>query len=324
MTNRTLTAILATFSLLVCLRAHAQPAAAVDLEAGRHHFDRGVEYYRDGNVTAALIEFKRAYATAPNYRVLYNLGQVSNTLGDYTAAESYFQQYLKDGGAEIDSARRRDLENTLGKLAGRITTVNLTCNVAGAELFVDDVSVGTSPLAEPVRVSAGTRRLSAAISGRRRAARAVEAAGGESLAVRLVLEPDREELPPLAQTTPSGSVRESSGPGAAMWLGIATGALAVGAGVMGTLAVIDGSKYHDALHRSATARELDSLHDRAQVKAISTDILLGATAVTGIITVVALIANGGEEHAPRAATSRAHEARVSLGLGTLLWTSHFE
>jgi tetratricopeptide (TPR) repeat protein len=322
MTNRTLIAILATFSLFVCLRAHAQPAAAVDLEAGRHHFDRGVEYYRDGNVTAALIEFKRAYATAPNYRVLYNLGQVSNTLGDYTAAESYFQQYLKDGGPEIDPARRRDLETALGKLAGRITTVSLTCNVAGAELFVDDVSVGKSPLA--VRVSAGTRRLSAAISGRRRATRVVEAAGGESLTVRLVLEQDREELPPIAHTTPSSSVSESSGPGAAMWLGIATGVLAVGAGVMGTLAVLDGSKYHDALHRTATARELDSLHDRAQVKGISTDILLGAAAVTGIITVVALITSGGEEHAPRAATSRAHDAHVSLGLGTVQLTSHFE
>jgi hypothetical protein len=66
------------------------------------------------------------------------------------------------------------------------------------------------------------------------------------------------------------------------------------------------------------------LHDRAQAKGISADILLGATAVTGIITVVMLITSGGEERAPRAATSRGHDAHVSLGLGTLQLTSHFE
>jgi hypothetical protein len=321
MMTRTFTALLATFLLLLAAGARAQPATA-DMEAGRRHFDRGVEYYRDGNLNAALIEFKRAYASAPNYRVLYNLGQVSNALSDYTGAQSYFQKYLSDGAEEIDGSRRRDVESTLTKLAGRITTITLHCNVKGAELYVDEVLVGTSPLAEPVRVSAGTRRLSAAVSGRPRATRVVEAAGGEALSVQLELEPELEPGQPLVRADSSQSA-ETSGPGAALWLGIATGALAAGAGVLGTLAAIDGSKYHDALHRPATPGQLESLHDRAQTKAIATDILLGATVVAGTITVILLLKGGRDERASSAARESQH-ARVSLGLGSVQLTSHFE
>jgi hypothetical protein len=321
MTIRTLTFLHVLSVLLLCAPVSAQPSAA-DLESGRRHFDRGVEYYRDGNINAALIEFKRAYAAAPNYRVLFNLGQVSNALSDYTAAQSYFQKYLHDGGDEIDSARRRDVETTLGKLAGRITTLSLSCNVEGAELFVDDTSVGKSPLREPVRVSAGTRHLAAMVPGRPRVTRVIEAAGGETLSVKLELAPAPHELSPMARSTPATSTVTSSGPGASLWLGIATGALAVGGGVMGTLAAIDGSKYHDALHRMSTPGEINSLHDRAQTKGIVTDILLGATVVTGAITVVMLLSEGGEDRAPQAA--RPHAAQLSFGAGSLQLTSRFD
>src|SRR5262245_54716328 len=86
-----------------------KPAAPNNSEAGRGHFDRGVDYYRDGNINAALIEFKRAYEAAPNYRVLFNLGQVANALNDYVEAQRYFQRYLQDGGAEIDAERRAEV-----------------------------------------------------------------------------------------------------------------------------------------------------------------------------------------------------------------------
>lgn len=323
MITRTFTVLFALFVMLLCAGARAQPTA-VDMDAGRRHFDRGVEYYRDGNINAALIEFKRAYAAAPNYRVLYNLGQVSNALSDYTGAQSYFQKYLTDGGDEIDGARKRDVETTLAKLAGRITTITITCNVDGAELFVDDVSVGTSPLPEPVRVSAGTRRIAAAVSGRPRAARVIEAAGGESLTVGLELEAELEPGQTLVRNTSTApkQTETSSGPSASLWLGIATGALAAGAGVMGTLAAIDGSKYHDALHRPATSGQLESLHDRAAAKGIATDVLLGATVIAGTITVISLLSEGGEDRAPKAA-QQTRDAHVSIGPGSVQLTSHF-
>jgi tetratricopeptide (TPR) repeat protein len=279
-----------------------------DVDTGRSHFKNGVDYYRDGDLGAALIEFKRAYAAAPNYRLLYNLGQVSHELLDYTNAQAYFQRYLSEGGAEIEAARRQEVETALAKIAARIANVQINCNLDGAELFIDDVSVGKSPLSEPVRVSAGTRRVSATLAGHPRITQVVEAAGGDTLVVKM-------EFPPLAQEAPSladSSIRvESSGPSPALWLGIGTGALAVGAGVMAYLAYSDASDYRDAIHRKTTAQEVDSLHDRATTKALVTDILLGATVVGAAVTVFVALQGGDDEAEERPTASRT-EARTEL------------
>ena len=54
-------------------------------ERAREHFERGVDYYGEGDYRAALIEFQRAYSIQPTYRLLYNLGQVAYELRDYAA-----------------------------------------------------------------------------------------------------------------------------------------------------------------------------------------------------------------------------------------------
>jgi tetratricopeptide (TPR) repeat protein len=289
------------------------------IEVSHGHFDRGVEYVQDGDLRAALIEFKRAYAASPNYKVLYNLGQVSNELREYIDAQAFYRRYLTDGGNEIEPARRRDVESTLGKLSGRIANLMLSSNIVGAELFVDDVSVGTTPLSEPVRVSAGARVIAASVGGRPRLIRTIEAAGGDTLVVQLDFPQtvDHETLP-----GPSSAPRraESGGPGPVLWLGIGAGALGVATGVMAILAANDAAKYHDAVDTKTTARELQDLDDRATAKALVTDILLGATVVATTITIIVATAGSDERESPR--DSRAH-AQLRLGPGAVSLSGDF-
>ncbi|RYE85226.1 MAG: hypothetical protein EOO75_17190, partial [Myxococcales bacterium] len=86
--------------------AHAAPNEAQ--EEGRQRFKRGVEFFKEGDYNAALVEFRRAYEVAPSYRILYNLGQTSYELQDYAGALTAFTRYLKEGGAEVDAARRAE------------------------------------------------------------------------------------------------------------------------------------------------------------------------------------------------------------------------
>jgi tetratricopeptide (TPR) repeat protein len=312
----------AVFGLWIALCTGGAHAQTGDLESGRSHFDRGVGYVQDGDLKAALIEFKRAYSAAPNYRVLYNLGQVSSELREYTDARRYFERYLKDGAGELDPARKREVEAALGKLSSRIATLVLSADVQGAELFVDDVSVGRTPLGEPVRVDTGVHRISAAVSGRSSVTRQIEAAGGETLVVRLEFPANAQE--PLSHEPPRTSERhaQAGGPGPALWLGLGTGALAIGSGVMAYLAAHDAAKYHDAIERKTTARELGTLDDGATTKALVTDILLGTTAVAATLTLIFAL-QGGER---RETSSRreAGQARLRLGPGSLQLTGHFE
>ena len=289
-----------------------------DVDAGRSHFKSGVDSYRDGDLTTALIEFKRAYAAAPNYRLLYNLGQVSHELRDYTEAQRYFQQYLKEGAGEIEPARKQEVELVLAKIANRIASVVVSCNLSGAEIFVDDVSVGKSPMGEPVRVSAGTRRISAAISGRQRVTQVVEAGGGDTLVVKLEFAPAVKAEANVAHNNAAQPARESSGPSPALWLGIGTGALGVGAGVMAILAASDSAAYQDALDRPTTSEELESLHDSATTKALVTDILLGATVVGAAVTVWVALDSGSDSD------EREPSAQLSLGAGSVALHGHFQ
>src|ERR1700748_2626156 len=57
--------------------ASASEARDAATERARIHFKNGVDFYREHNFRAALIEFKRAYKAAPHFKLLYNLGQAS-------------------------------------------------------------------------------------------------------------------------------------------------------------------------------------------------------------------------------------------------------
>lgn len=327
MTIRKLQLSLASFAILTFSvgleQVHAQDLeeGGDELDVSHSHFDRGVEYVQDGDLKAALIEFKRAYVASPNYRVLYNLGQVSNELREYTEAQAYFRRYLSDGD-EIDPARRREVEGTLAKLSGRIASLLLSSNVAGAELFVDDVSVGTTPLSEPVRVGAGARVISAAVSGRPRLTRTIEAAGGDTLVVQLDF-PVAAHAPETSPGPSSASKlsRQAEGPSPVLWLGISAGALGVATGVMAYLAARDSADYHDAVKTKTTARELQELDDRAVAKALVTDILLGATVVATSITLIVAASRGGERNS--ASSGDRASARLTVGAGAVRLSGDF-
>src|SRR5688572_28689276 len=106
MTLRAVLAVAAALAVLTPLpRAWAQPPASAQEEAGSR-FRRGVDLFKEADFRAALIEFKRAHELAPNYKVLYNIGQCHLELQDYAGALRAYQGYLDGGGKDISSSRR--------------------------------------------------------------------------------------------------------------------------------------------------------------------------------------------------------------------------
>jgi tetratricopeptide (TPR) repeat protein len=297
-------------------QANPEAAAAVsdgtptgDVDAARLHFKNGVDSYRDGDLANALIEFKRAYAAAENYRLLFNLGQVCDELRDYTEAERYFREYLRQGGDEIDAARLREVQATLLKVTGRIASLELTANVAGATFYVDDVPVGNAPLRDAVRVSAGRRRISATAPGYSRVSQWLDAAGGETLVLHLELPLSVADARTSAAATAASGTEEKHGNPAVLWLGIGSGVLAVSTAVMGYLAYQDSAAYQSALDRKTTRAELDDLASQAQTKALVTDVLLGATVVATGLTIYLAVKNNGE----RQPEQRSAQLRIAPG-----------
>ncbi len=304
----------ATSCLLALAVALAASGAAAAPPTAQAHdlFQRGVKDYKEGDFNGALVEFKRAYEIAPNYLVLYNLGQTALELQDYAQGIRYFHQYLKDGGKDVAAARTEQVQQEIDKAAQHVGTVRITTNADGANVTVDDVSVGKSPLAGPVLVNAGQRRI-AATKGGATAVKVLDVAGGDTPTVDLEIAaptpppatPRTVEQPPVSTPPPSAPEAHS---GSKLWIGITvTGVLAAGAVATGIAAIAEKSDYESKVATfGSTTQQIDDARSRTQTFAAVADILTGAAVVSGAVTLVVAILSG---------RGHAKESAVHVGIG---------
>ena len=310
---------LATLSPLV---AHAQAAAPAGEETGeveqaRKHFGQGLKLYKDGDFDAALVQFERAYAVKPNFKVLYNIAQCHFELHQYVEARDTLSRYLKDGAGSIETERQSTVQNDLAELERRIAQLTLKVNVTGATVYVDGKKAGVTPLSLPIDVSEGQRTISVETTDRGSKQRIVRVAGGEAQTVSL----DFATVAPTAMPV-NGSAkadgpttRTSAGLGAGFWI---TGGLAValgaGAGATGYFALKAQDDHDGDLKRFGVSKgELDDSRKRAQTFAVTTDILAGGAIVfAGIATVLLVTHDSGDQ-----------QVGLGVGPGNLLLRGNF-
>jgi len=288
------------------LGAHAQSAdsseaSADDVEQARKHFGQGLKLYKDGDFDAALVQFERAYAVKPNFKVLYNIAQCYFELHQYVEARDTLSRYLKDGAGAIESERQTAVQTDLSELQRRIAHLTLQVNVAGATVFVDGKKAGTTPLSAAIDVNEGQRTISVETPDRGSKQRIVRVAGGEEQTVSLDFAA-QASAPSAATSSPkteSARPQASRGLGAGFWVtgGLAL-ALGAGTGVTGYLAFkAQDDRDKDLRRFGVTARELDDSRDRAKTLALTTDILAGSAIVCAGIATVLLVTHdsGGEQ-----------------------------
>ena len=280
-------------------------------ERARLHFKLGVDFYREQNYRAALIEFERAYRASPHYKLLYNLGQVSIDLQEDWKAIDYFTRYLREGGDELPEARRTEVEASLERLQRRLARVTVNVNLPGAEIYIDDSRVGLSPLKEPVKISVGRRRFVAVKQGYPDAERVVDVASGDELEVDL----EFKERPVVAQVQTIKVTEAASGVSAAAWMGIATGVIGAGAITMSVLTAVAQNSYDNERKGLTTRADLENLRDDAKMKALVADIAWGATVVSAGVTAVLLFSD--------AETEREDKAGLDVGAGSVSYTAKF-
>jgi hypothetical protein len=184
------------------------PQSDARIATARKHFQRGVELSDDGDHDAALVEFSRAYELAPHWRILFNLGQVAYARRDWSAAIDFYRRYLDEGGDAVTVERRQATEGDIERLRTRIGTIMVVTDVERLQILVDDVVVARTPLATPLSVNVGARRVAVARAGTPLAIKVVDVAGGENHTVHFRL----GQAPTLAlrPEPPAATSRESA------------------------------------------------------------------------------------------------------------------
>jgi hypothetical protein len=238
------------------------------------------------------VEFNRANAVAPSFRIQFNIGQTCAELQDYACAAKAFESFLADGGTQVPPAQRTTAESELERLRALVVSVRVVVNMPGAEVAVDDVPVGVSPLAEPLLVSAGRRKISVAKPPLAPASTVVDVAGGDSIEVRLdLVEPSAPAapLPPAATAVaPIGEVAHvpSRTP---FWIGVgATGLLTAVTVTFGVLSLSAKSDLDGTIARfGATSGDVDAARSKVSDLTLTTDVFGAvALAAAGITTVL--------------------------------------
>lgn len=263
-------------------------------EEARKHFQRSKELYDDGDFTGSLKELERSYAAVPNFKLLYNMGQTQLQQLDHAGALRSFRRFLLEGGSEVGEARRAEVLKEIDKLRTRVAELTIVVTIEGAEVTVDDVVIGKSPIADSVVVNVGKRRVTATIANHFPATKLVDVAGLDSLTVKLDPQPMVSGPAPSASSprpTNSSTTSVASVPAPAassgrfpVWVPwVATGLLGAGTAVSGVLA-LQASK--DQTTRLGTygvsAAQLTSGATVVKNRALLTDVLLGVTGAAAI------------------------------------------
>ncbi len=277
-------------------------------DEARQRFKRGVDLYEEQDYRGAVVEFRAAYDMAPSYKLLYSIGQSCYQLQDYVCALQSLEQYLDKGRLDISHDRKTQVEGDLKVLRSRVGKLRITVDEPGAQVFVDDVAVGTTPLAEHVLANVGRRKISVTKEGRLAITEFIEVPGATvtDFLRKLAEIKGRDRTFIIERDRPSKMTTLS-------WVGIgAAGALAGGA----VIAAVVG---HNASTDLATTRyfgetptdDISSKQSNVKRWALASGILTGAAVLT-IGTTLALTYTRQTREAPPGPQAK---VRLRLGLG---------
>jgi tetratricopeptide (TPR) repeat protein len=315
--------VLSCFLVSGRVAAQEEPAPAADSDVQKRaseHFRRGVELFQEGAYRAAIVEFNRAYDIAPNFRLRYNIAQTQIQLLNYLGAVQSYEAYLSEGGAEVPAERREEVETALHALRERIGRISIGVSAPNAEIFVDEVKVGVSPLDTTVPVNVGQHRVHARTADGAEGSKVLEVAGGDLLEVKLEL----KKAPAQAVKT----VVVARGPeGLSTYDKYAVACLAVGVVAAGGAVYfgLTASSDKDELDKALKARPNDAgkvadLRDSTKLYARMTDATAGVAvlALAASVTLWVLDDDDDDEEKGKAA-----DTQLSVGPGGLTVTGRF-
>jgi hypothetical protein len=262
-------------AVAVAVTLASLPVAAQSVDEARSRFKRGTELYDEGNYRGALVEFQRAFEASPNFRLLYNIGQVYLQLQDYARAVKSFTRYLTEGGADVPASRHDEVNKEIERLVPRIGQLTVE-SAPGAEVLIDDESIGFAPLPAAVPANTGRHKVSVIINGKE-TSRVIDLGGQQKLKVVLGIE---------GRAAPAGAVAGEPAPSGVRASVVTTwsltGALAITAGTMAGLAVAaSGQLVQMRDSFGVTKEQLEGQAARTRNFSIAADVLTAAAVVLG-------------------------------------------
>lgn len=199
--------ILRPLLLTAVLLSVAFEARADDKTEAQALFTEGLKLAETGDSAGALKAFRSAYDKSPNYRVLYNIGQLCSRAADAVCAVRAYERYLREGASAIPQKRRETLESDIQSLKRTLGTLTIAVSVEGAWISVDDEKIGQAPLPGSVAVAVGAHKVTVVFPNATVERSTTITIGGESATLEIAPPP-----PPPPVEEPSAKPEPSPPP----------------------------------------------------------------------------------------------------------------
>lgn len=274
---------------------------ADDAAEAERLFREGMTAAEQGDLAGAALSFEASFRLNPVPEVAYNLAMCRQELGDYPGAANAFREFAAALGTRITPEQAAEVEAHLGELIPQIGRLTVEVAEDGADITVDGVHVGTTPLGPWVAVVPGRHQVTATKPGFVEASTTVVVLAGGTAPVALTL---------VAASTDAAG--EDSGISPWFWASVGvTAAAGVGMAITGGLTLKSKDEYLDGGHTD------EGLYDDIVTLRTTTDVLLGVT-VAGAIAATLVFFMVGDEEAPEDDGASDVGAMV-LPAGVMVW-----
>jgi tetratricopeptide (TPR) repeat protein len=223
---RTPLSIVAIFTSGVLL-ASASSGQEINVRAMQ---DVGMDLRAQNHPEAALRVFQLAFELHPDSMTLARIAQAEFALGRFAEAEEHLLRVLADARDPWVRDHTPQVQAALEQARAALGSIEIRCNVAGAEFWVDGARYRTLSFQsgpQVVRVRAGGRGVDVRAEGYESQHWNLDLPVGQEVGARI-----NATLTRTAQTT-TGTTAASSGTGAGPW--ILAGLGLAGLGAFGTL-----------------------------------------------------------------------------------------
>jgi hypothetical protein len=218
-------------ALGACLSASGGASAQPTTDPNQRATDlykKGNEFYDKSKWADAENMYRAAFDLKKSFEIAGNLGDVEMIQGKPRDAAEHLAYAIRQFPPTGKPAQRVALEKRLQDATNLIGTVNIKVSVLGAEVFLDGVSLGKSPLEHELYVDRGDHVVEAKKEGYEPASEKLTATPGSKHDLSLTL---KQKPKPAPVKKPD--VVEDTGSGKSV-------ALLVGGGIVTTVALATG------------------------------------------------------------------------------------
>ena len=151
------------------------------------HFARGKELVKQGKSAEARVEYQAALKARKSYEAAGNLGSLEVALGFFRDAAEHLSFAVLHAPSGTTPAQLQKAKQRLQEAKSHVAEVAIGVKVAGAEVLVDDLSVGGTPLEDSLFLEPGSHVIEARRAGFETVKLRVEVGAGSSTTVTLEL-----------------------------------------------------------------------------------------------------------------------------------------